>query len=122
MQKNGAHQDELEEYKRVELIRQSIKDVKKNAIANQVARISPKKLYSGVKSKIAGNLKSSQRSHRNKYNYTMQSEQYDMLAKSTATFNMSRSSATKSPFTMTKSQSKASVYNKGSSATKPAGP
>ena len=64
LQKNGAGKDEIEEYKRFELIRQSIQDVKRNAIANQVARVSPKKLYSGVKSKVAGNMKA-QRSGRN---------------------------------------------------------
>ena len=45
------------EYKRMDLLRTSIREVKKNAIANQVARVSPKKLYSGVKSKVAANMK-----------------------------------------------------------------
>ncbi len=34
-----------------------MKDVRKNATVNHVARISPKKVYSGVKSKVAGNIK-----------------------------------------------------------------
>lgn len=33
-------------------------DVKKNATQNEIARLSPKRLYSGVKSKVAGNIKS----------------------------------------------------------------
>lgn len=45
------------EYRRMDLLRTSIREVKKNAIANQVARVSPKKLYSGVKSKVAANMK-----------------------------------------------------------------
>lgn len=39
------------------VIRNSIQDVKKKAIQNQVARVSPKKLYNNVKSKVGGNMK-----------------------------------------------------------------
>ena len=46
-----------EEFQKMELVRSSIREVKKNAIANEIARMSPRKLYSGVKSKVASNLK-----------------------------------------------------------------
>lgn len=46
-----------EQYQKMEVLRSSIREVKRNAIANQVARVSPKKLYSGVKSKVASNMK-----------------------------------------------------------------
>ena len=45
------------QYQKMELLRSSIREVRKNAIANQVARVSPKKLYSGVKSKVASNMR-----------------------------------------------------------------
>ena len=55
MRKGNSGMDK--EYKRMDLLRTSIREVKKNAIANQVARVSPKKLYSGVKSKVAANMR-----------------------------------------------------------------
>ena len=57
----GARESELLDYERSEVIRQSLQDVKKNAIAQQITRVSPKKLYSGVKSKVAANRRSIER-------------------------------------------------------------
>ena len=48
----------MDEYRRTEVIRTAIEGVRKNAAVNQVTRLSPKKIYSGVKSKVAGNVKS----------------------------------------------------------------
>jgi hypothetical protein len=98
LQKNGAGKDEIEEYQRFELIRQSIQDVKRNAIANQVARVSPQKLYSGVKSKVAGNMKA-QKSGRN---LTMMKESQSFGIKAPA-YTMSRDAPTKSPMKGTSS-------------------
>ena len=49
---------DIEEYKKTEIIRKSIADVKKRAAEQNVIRQSPEKVYANVKSRIAGNLKS----------------------------------------------------------------
>ena len=49
---------DVEEYKRTELLRKSVNDVKLRAADARERRESPSKTYSGVKSKIAGNMKS----------------------------------------------------------------
>ena len=54
----GTSRSDLEEYKRTELIRKSVADVKIRAAAEEERRKSPMKTYGGVKSKIAGNMKS----------------------------------------------------------------
>jgi predicted transposase YbfD/YdcC len=54
---NVDHQ-EVEEYKRTELLRRSVTDVKMRAANDAIRRQSPSKTYSGVKSKVAGNMKS----------------------------------------------------------------
>ena len=56
--KEGTTKEDLEEYKRTELIRKSVADVKIRAAIEEERRKSPIKTYSGVKSKIAGNMKS----------------------------------------------------------------
>ena len=48
----------MDDYAKTELIRKSVNDVKTRAHAEAVRRMSPSKTYSGVKSKIAGNMKS----------------------------------------------------------------
>ena len=50
--------EDLEEYKRTEILRKSMNDVKTRARDEEGRRKSPVKTYSSVKSKIAGNLKS----------------------------------------------------------------
>ena len=50
--------DDLEEYKRTEILRKSMNDVKNRASFEDEKRKSPTKTYQSVKSKIAGNLKS----------------------------------------------------------------
>ena len=50
--------EDLEEYKRTEILRKSMNDVKSRAHVEEGRRKSPTKTYSAVKSKIAGNLKS----------------------------------------------------------------
>ena len=49
---------DIEEYKRTELLRKSVTDVKMRAATDAARRQSPSKSYSGIKSKIAGNMKS----------------------------------------------------------------
>ena len=59
MRKNtGVTGDDLEEYKKAEIIRKSVNDVKLRAAADAERRKSPIKTYQNVKSKIAGNMKS----------------------------------------------------------------
>ena len=41
-----------------------MKDVKSKASVNEAARHSPKKVYSGVKSKVAGNMRSITRANK----------------------------------------------------------
>ena len=48
----------MDEYAKTEIIRKSVSDVKKRAAVERERRESPRKTYSGVKSKIAGNMKS----------------------------------------------------------------
>ena len=50
--------DDMAEYKRTELLRKSVNDVKVRAAADAKRRQSPMKTMSGVKSKIAGNMRS----------------------------------------------------------------
>ena len=50
--------EEMQEYKRTELLRKSVNDVKTRARVEAERRQSPTKTYSNVKSKIAGNMKS----------------------------------------------------------------
>ena len=57
-QDSKLDQRDLEEYKKTEILRKSVNDVKARAQATAERRQSPRKTYSGVKSKIAGNMKS----------------------------------------------------------------
>ena len=57
-QNSKVDDNDLDEYARTELLRKSVNDVKARAAANEARRQSPRKTYSGVKSKIAGNMKS----------------------------------------------------------------
>jgi hypothetical protein len=49
---------QIQEYKDTELLRRSVTDVKMRAATDAARRKSPDKSYSGVKSKVAGNMKS----------------------------------------------------------------
>ena len=49
---------DMEEYRKTELIRKSVNDVKMRAQKDAERRASPTKQYANVKSKIAGNMKS----------------------------------------------------------------
>ena len=55
---NSTTDTDLEEYKRTEIIRKSVNDVKLRAAAEAERRKSPRKTYANVKSKVAGNMKS----------------------------------------------------------------
>ena len=57
-QTSGVREEDVHDYQKTEVIRAAIKGVKKNASINEAARLNPKLLYSGVKSKVAGNKKS----------------------------------------------------------------
>ena len=48
----------MEEYKKTEIIRKSVNDVKKRAAQEKKRRESPEKTYAGAKSTVAKNLKS----------------------------------------------------------------
>ena len=50
--------EDLEEYKKTEIIRKAVADVKKRAKEAEIVRTSPDKVYANVKSRIAGNMKS----------------------------------------------------------------
>lgn len=44
-----------------------MRGVRKTAAVREVTRVSPQKIYGGVKSKVAGNMKSINRANKNKY-------------------------------------------------------
>jgi len=50
--------EDISEYKKTEIIRKSIADVKARAAHDEYIRKSPEKVYANVKSRIAGNMKS----------------------------------------------------------------
>lgn len=56
--------EDMEEYRRTELIRKSVNDVKMRAMQDAERRASPRKQYANVKSKVAGNLKSQKKAKR----------------------------------------------------------
>ena len=62
----GIKQEDVDEYQKTEVIRSAIAGVRKNAAAHQVTRLSPKKMYAGVKSKIAGNVRSIKKTQKRK--------------------------------------------------------
>ncbi len=49
----GVQEDDVEEYKNTEVLRNAMQGVRNNALVNEAARISPKKLYGQVKSRVA---------------------------------------------------------------------
>ena len=58
-------QADIEEYKRTELLRKSVTDVKIRAATDAARRQSPTKSYSNIKSKVAGNMKSQKKAKKN---------------------------------------------------------
>jgi len=54
----GTTGADIEEYEKTELLRRSVADVRVRAAADAERRKSPLKTWGGVKSKIAGNMKS----------------------------------------------------------------
>ena len=60
----GIKEEHVQEYQKTEIIRNAIQGVRSHAAVNEVARTSPKKLYSGVRSKVAGNVKSIKKSQK----------------------------------------------------------
>lgn len=57
-QNSKVTDEDLEEYKKTEIIRKSVADVKKRAKEAEFIRKSPEKVYAKVKSRIACNMKS----------------------------------------------------------------
>jgi hypothetical protein len=53
----------VEEYKQSEILRSAIQGVKKTAAINEATRISPKKLYSAVRSRVAANIRSQKKAN-----------------------------------------------------------
>ena len=54
----NINEDDIAEYKNTEIVRRSVTDVLLRANVDKKRRESPHKTYSGVKSKVAGNMKS----------------------------------------------------------------
>jgi hypothetical protein len=54
----GVRPEDVEEYRKTEILRRAREEVQRIATKNSITRLSPKRLYSGVKSKVAGNLAS----------------------------------------------------------------
>ena len=61
-QTTGIRDSDVQDYERTEILRKTIQDIRTTATQYQVVRTSPKKLYSNVKSKVAGNIKSIKKS------------------------------------------------------------
>lgn len=61
---DGVQDYDLRKYEQTEILRQSMKEVRSKANVTEAARHSPKKVYSGVKSKIAGNMRSITRTNK----------------------------------------------------------
>ena len=57
-QNSKVDDNDVEEYRKTELVRKSVNDVKLRAAVEKERRESPRKTYANVKSKIAGNMKS----------------------------------------------------------------
>lgn len=57
LSKGGLRKSELVNISQTEILRKSIADVKRKSNIQNVVRQSPRRVYSGVKSKVAGNLK-----------------------------------------------------------------
>lgn len=55
-------EEDVDAYQKTEILRQSINDVQRESKVQKVARQSPAKLYTNVKSKVAGNLRSQRKS------------------------------------------------------------
>ena len=73
---------DIEEYKKTEIIRKSIADVKKRAAEQDVIRKSPLKVYANVKSRIAGNMKSQKKAKK-----TAKYIKSNLIEQSDRTFN-----------------------------------
>ena len=56
-QNSKVTDNDIAEYKKTEIIRKAVSDVKKRAAAAEFIRKSPEKVYANVKSRIAGNMK-----------------------------------------------------------------
>ncbi len=54
---DGVTEEHVEEYKKHEVIRSALAGVKRTADIHAATRASPQKLYSAVKSKVAANVK-----------------------------------------------------------------
>lgn len=63
-QSTGVKEEHVKEYQKSEVIRNAIAGVRRAAAVHQAARTSPNKLYKGVKSKVARNVKTVNRTQR----------------------------------------------------------
>ena len=85
---------DIEEYKKTEIIRKSIADVKKRAAEQDVIRKSPLKVYANVKSRIAGNMKSQKKAKK-----TAKYIKSNLIEQSDRTFNSMSPKKTFRPMT-----------------------
>jgi len=66
LEKSGVTQQELETYSKNEVIKRCIGDVRERADHQKEVRMSPRKFYGGVKSKVAGNMNTINNSRKTK--------------------------------------------------------
>jgi len=65
----GIEEDHVREYQRLDILRQSINKVKKDADVNHKLRKNPKSLYGNVKSKVSANIKSANKANKKRSGY-----------------------------------------------------
>jgi len=67
---DGVKQDYIQKYKETDVIRQAVRGVQFTADVHEATRANPRKVYSGAKSKVAGNIRSVNRANtRKRYGY-----------------------------------------------------
>lgn len=66
----GIEEEHVKEYQRLEVLRQSINKVKKDAAVNHGLRKNPKSLYGNVKSKVSANIKTVNKTNKKRINYS----------------------------------------------------
>lgn len=62
----GIDAEHVKEYQRLEVLRQSINRVKKDAEINKSMRKNPKGLYGNIKSKVGANIKTANKTQKKK--------------------------------------------------------
>ena len=63
----GVEPGYIARYKETDVIRQAVRGVKQTADVHEATRANPRKVYSGAKSKVAGNIRSVNRANARKW-------------------------------------------------------